>query len=88
MIPDKALDLNLPPAEKMTLNDLELFEPGGFSVKGFKAFIARYSNWTAADVGGLEVGELEDAFAKIQEAIQGSAVPKVSASASPSGPAA
>jgi len=77
-IPDKALELTLDPSN-LTLDDLELFEDGGFSVKGFKAFMARYSNWTKTQVGALTVAELRDVAKQLGERLKEAAVPKENA---------
>lgn len=75
-VPTEPLRLSLPAAGKMKLDDLELFEDGGFTVKGFKAFIARYSNWTAAQVGQLEIDEMKEVVEQIGATLRESAVPK------------
>jgi hypothetical protein len=85
MIPDQPLDINLPATDKWTLNDLELFERGGFTVKGFKAFMGRYSNWTADEVGLMEVGEMQEVFERIADGIQEHAVPKANGASSAPG---
>ena len=73
-IPAETLQLSVD-SESMTLNDLELFE-GGFTAKGFKAFMAAHSNWTAAQVGLITVAEMRQVVAQIVEALKISAVPK------------
>lgn len=73
------LKLSLPPAEKMKLDDLELFEDGGFTIRGFKAFMTRYSNWSAAEVGQLELGQMRGLAEQIRDALNESAVPKANA---------
>ena len=65
----------------MTLDDIELFEPGSFSVKGFKAFMGRHSNWTAKEVGALTVSELKIVSEQIGAKLKESAVPKATAAA-------
>lgn len=76
-IPTRALELTLDP-KTLTLDDLELFEPGGFTVRGLKAFMVRYSNWTAAEVGQLTVGEFEQVATAIAEKLKAGTVPKAS----------
>jgi hypothetical protein len=73
-IPAEPLKLSVEP-EQMTLNDLELFE-GGFTVKGFKAFMAGHSNWSAAQVGLITVAEMKQVTEQIREALKDSALPK------------
>lgn len=72
--PALVLELDI---EQMTLDDLEIFEQ--FSVKRFKAFMARYSNWTAAQVGALTLAELRGVSAQIARQIAERAVPKATA---------
>lgn len=77
-IPEKPLALTLN-VDELTLDDVALFEKDGFSAAGFKAFMARYSNWTPAEVGGLKLRELKDVAEKIGEQLRVTAVPKVNA---------
>ena len=77
-IPSRPLVLNIDGAN-LTLDDLEVFEAGGFSVKGFKAFMGRYSNWTPAEIGAVTVAELKDVAAQIAEQLKGAVLPKVNA---------
>lgn len=73
-IPSDALNLTLDP-DALTLDDLELFED--FKVKKLKAFMAKYSNWTAAQIGALTIAELRDTVAPaLADAIRSAAVPK------------
>ena len=64
--------------DELTLNDIELFEPGGFSVKRYKAFMVAHSNWTAAEVGALTLAEMKAVGLKIGEALASAALPKAS----------
>jgi hypothetical protein len=78
MVPTEALKLSLD-TDELTLDELELFEAGSFTVKGFKAFMAAHSNWTAAQVGALKVGEMKAVAVQIAAALQEAAVPKANA---------
>lgn len=82
MIPAKPLELNLPATDDLTLNDLQLFEAGGFTIAGFKRFLSAYSNWTADDVGRLTVKEMKSVGEQIGEKLKDSAVPKLSSASS------
>lgn len=75
--PIKLRDLD---TDSLTLDDLELFEAGGFSVRGFKKFMTTHSNWTAAQVGALKVGEMKEVLTAVAAALEAAAVPKVSGS--------
>jgi hypothetical protein len=76
-IPDEALKLSVD-IDELTLDEVELFEPKGFTVGRFKAFMAKYSNWTAAQVGQLKVGEMRQVAEQIRAGIEAAAVPKAS----------
>ena len=79
-IPTEPIHLHDLDTDSLTLDDLELFEAGGFTVKGFKQFIAVHSNWTAAQVGHLKVGEMKAVMVDIAAALEAAAVPKASSS--------
>ena len=57
MIPNTPLELTLPAIDDLTLDEAEIFESGRLTVAGFKAFMEKYSNWKAKDVGGLTIKE-------------------------------
>jgi len=74
-IPAEELKIVVNPDE-MTLDDLELFEDGGFKVGLFKTFMARHSNWTAKQVGALTVSELKQVAEQIAGQVKDASVPK------------
>ena len=75
-LPKDELKLTLPDdKEDFLLDDIEVFD-GGFSVAGFKRFMARYSNWTAKDVGLMKVKEMKGVADTIGGAIRDAGVPK------------
>jgi hypothetical protein len=77
MIPDQPLDINLPAIKNLSLDDFELlFEKGGFSVRGFKAFMVQHSNWSLADIGRLTIEEMNEIRVKIMAQLNEHAVPK------------
>ena len=77
MIPDKPLDLALPAAKDLLLDDWELlFERGGFTVRGFKAFMGRHSNWSSIEIGHLTVEEMNSVRLQIITKLNEDAVPK------------
>lgn len=78
----KTLTLNLPDLDEWRLNDMELFEPGGFTVKGFKAFMQAYSNWSPAEAGALTVKEMKDVIPQIASRLETGAVPNESGAGS------
>lgn len=84
MIPTEALSITLDTAH-MNLNDLELLQGEEFTVKGFKSFMDRHSNWTAEQVGLLEVNELESVFKQFLEKLKENAVPKANGNGSSNG---
>jgi len=75
--PDTALVLTLDPDE-MTLDEFEVFEASGFSVKRFKDFMARYSNWTREQVGKLTRREVQEVAERIAQVFRDGALPKSS----------
>lgn len=72
-IPDRPLVVSLDPDE-MTVNDLCLFEPGGFTVTAFRAFLVAHTNWTDAEIGNLKVKELKDVAEQLKQKLN-AAVP-------------
>lgn len=76
-IPTKPLELTLDP-KKLTLGDVALFEPDGFTARGLISFLVRYSNWTAAEVASITLEEFETLAPQIGESLKSTAVPKVS----------
>lgn len=75
-------------ANSMTLDDLELFEPGGFSASGFKRFLVEHTNWTAKEIGSIKISELNEISNQLGAAIKELTVPKESATPSKTTPAA
>lgn len=84
-IPKETLVLDLPEPEKMRLGDIKLFQPRGFDLVRFTEFLARYSNWTMEQIDDLEAGEMEKAFAAIEDKIKDAAIPKGSSASSKRG---
>lgn len=74
-IPDAPLKFKLDP-EQLTVDDMILFEPDGFTVSGFKAFMARYSNWTKPQIGQLTVVELRQVSDQLASALEAALDPK------------
>ncbi len=81
-VPDKALELSLPDLDDWRLDDVELFETGGFNVGRFKAFMAQYSNWTRAEVGHLTMRERRQVMDQIITKVSEAAVPKANGTGS------
>lgn len=73
-IPEKPLEVSIDP-DALTLDEMCLFDPEGFSWKGLKAFLADHTNWSAAEVGKLTLTELQAVTEQMKEAIQQAAVP-------------
>ena len=76
-IPEKALEVTLDPDE-ITLGELMLFEPGGFTIGGFVEFISDNTNWTLEEAKGLKVKEMKQVTEMLREALQGVSVPLAS----------
>ncbi len=80
--PTTPLELTLPPTSDLLLDDMQLFEPGGFTVKAFKAFMTRYSNWTPTIVGGLTQTEARAVIRQVKAKLNENAVSKETAASS------
>lgn len=76
-IPQTALIVNFNP-DNVTLDELCLFEEGGFTAWGFRKFLIDHTNWTAIEIGALTVSELKDVTSQLGEKLKESAVPLVS----------
>jgi len=74
-IPTEPLVVAFDPTE-LTLDDLCLFEPDGFTASGLKAFLLAHTNWTRAQVGKITIAELKDVVEQLAEKIKEAAVPK------------
>lgn len=83
-IPALALKFKLDP-EQLTVDDMILFEPDGFTVSGFKAFMARYSNWTKPQIGQLTVIELRQVSDQLAAALETALDPKATLTSSGNG---
>ena len=73
-IPTEPLEVNLNPDE-MTLDDLCLFEPDGFTANGFRDFLTRHTNWTRKQAGAITVAELKDVAEQLAAKLKEAAVP-------------
>lgn len=72
--PPLVVDIN---PSTLTLDEIGVFEPGGFTVSAFKSFMAKYSNWTPVQVGSLTLAELRAVSGDIGRAVAAASVPKV-----------
>ena len=81
MIPKKVLEVNLSDTKKFTLGDMALFSPNELSgleiALGVRRFLVTHTNWTQAEIDGIEVGELEEVSKLLSETIKAVTVPKV-----------
>lgn len=78
MLPNTPLILNYNP-DAVTLDELCLFEPDGFTATGFRQFLRDHTNWTRSEIGKITVTEMQDVAKQLAEAIQQAAVPLASA---------
>lgn len=74
-IPDKPLTVKVE-ANDLTLDEVCLFQPGGFEIIAFRTFLRERTNWTHAEVGALKVGELQEVAEHLRDALRSTAVPK------------
>lgn len=72
---ERPLVLKIDP-EDLTLDEIALFD-GEFKAAGFRAFMAKYSDWTEREVGALTMRELKGMAADIMASVNGTVVPKV-----------
>lgn len=75
-LPDTPLKFNFNP-EEMTLDELCLFEPEGFTATGFRAFLITHTNWTKKDIGQIKVAELKSVAEQLGEKLKAATVPLV-----------
>jgi hypothetical protein len=73
-IPDRPLEVTLD-VDELTLDELALFEPTGFSIVGFRAFMAEHTNWTLAEIGKIKVKEFKDIQTQLAEKFKEASVP-------------
>mgnify|MGYP001600189206 CR=1 FL=1 len=73
-IPDKPLQVRFNPAE-ITLDELCLFEPDGFSLVGFREFLRNHTNWDRAEIGSISLTELEQVAKDLAEEIEKLSIP-------------
>ena len=78
---NKPLELDVDPNE-ITVDESCLFESNGFSIVGFRAFLAKYSNWTLAEIGALKITELDTVLSAMSQKLEDKAVPKTSSPSS------
>lgn len=71
--------------DDLTLDDLELFEPGGFSIRRLRAFLARVTTLSPDEIGQIRLRDLRSIAERIGEAIR-DVVPKATSSVSRDGP--
>lgn len=82
MQPKTPLELNPPAVDDLLLSEAEVFENGGLTVKGFREFMLKYSNWTAKDINGLTVGERRAVVDRIIGKLNEQAAPKANGAGS------
>lgn len=61
--------------DEIELDELEALTEK-FKISTFKAFMAKHSNWTAEQVGKLNVKEMRSTMEAVSKAIFDSAIPK------------
>lgn len=83
-LPNEKLILNLN-TDELTIDDMILFEEGGFKASLFKEFLSRHSNWTAKQVGAITVKEMRDVSQQIADTVKEASLPKEIAPASADG---
>lgn len=82
MQPKTPLEVNPPAIDDLLLSEAEIFENGSLTVKGFRDFMLKYSNWTAKDINQLTVGERRKIVDHIISKLNEQAAPKESGASS------
>ena len=73
-LPTTPLKVNFDHNE-VTLDELCLFEPDGFSTVGFRAFLIAHTSWTRKEIGAVKVTELKDLAEQLAEKFKEISVP-------------
>ena len=76
-IPDRPLIFNFEPND-MTLDELCLFDPAGFSSIAFRQFLIDHTNWTRAEIGRVKVSELKEVAEQLAAKFKEAAIPLAS----------
>ena len=77
-LPDRPLEIQDWDPEELTLDEVILFEPDGFTAKGFRQYLIDHSNWTRQEIGRIKVRELKEVSAQFLAQIGEKAVPNAS----------
>ena len=75
-IPTTPLVVKFDPNE-LTLDELCLFEPDGFTASGLRGFLVNHTNWTKHKIGAVTMAELKDVIEQLTAKIKEAAVPLV-----------
>ena len=74
-LPQSDLVLKEIDPDEMTLDELCLFETGGFTAQGFRQFLIDHTEWTPREIGKLTVKELKAITEKLAEKVAAASVP-------------
>ena len=77
-LPVEALTIKIDP-DQLTVDDMILFEAGGFKFSSFKSFLASHSNWSSEQIGALTMSEAKEVVKEIATQIAQGAIPKENA---------
>lgn len=75
-VPEAKLVLKIDVAD-LTLGEAALFD-GQISPSGLRSFLINHSNWSAAEVNAVKIGELDAVATQINEQLGAAAVPLAS----------
>lgn len=70
----KPLEVTFDPDEA-TLDEICLFEDGGFTAQGFRQFLIDHTNWDKKEIGKLTINELKEVMAQLGAKLQAQSVP-------------
>lgn len=77
-LPDAPLVINGFDPENMTLDEAILFEPEGFTAKGFRQFLIDHSNWSRQEIGRVKIKDLKQVADALVKQLGELAVPNES----------
>lgn len=81
MIPDKPLSLTFD-LDELTIDELALFESESpFRPSVFKAFLKRYGNWSAAELGRIQRKDIAAIYLQCIRQLNEALVPKATGGA-------
>ena len=76
-LPDRPMEIDFDP-EELTLDEVILFEPDGYTTRGFRQFLIDHTNWTRQEIGKIKVRDLKEVAEQLVARLGEKAVPNAS----------